>query len=77
MSEKDYVPVEGHPNLVRDQKSGAVLNIDRSAIQIAKEQKRLRRKKDSETRHLHERVLVLEKVVLELRKQIEELKMHK
>lgn len=77
MSNKDYVPVEGHPNLVRDTKSGAVINIDRSAIQIAKEQKRLRRQKDSEARHLHERVLYLEQMVLELRLQIEELKGHK
>jgi len=35
----NYIPVEGHPGLVRDPRSGAILNINRSEIQKARERK--------------------------------------
>ena len=39
-----YVPVKGHSGLVRDTESNALINVDKSAIQHAREKKELRRK---------------------------------
>ena len=33
---REYIPVEGHPNLVRDSESHAIINRNRSAYDIAK-----------------------------------------
>ena len=35
----NHIPVEGHPGLVRDRKSGAILNINKSETQKARERK--------------------------------------
>tara|TARA_B110000908_G_C10244161_1_gene447840 strand:- start:1611 stop:1841 length:231 start_codon:yes stop_codon:yes gene_type:complete len=35
--EKKHIPVNGHPGLVRDAKSGAILNINKTEIQKARE----------------------------------------
>lgn len=40
-----YVPVEGHPHLVRDMESHAVINTNSAEIHAAKERKRLRKEK--------------------------------
>ena len=37
----DYLKVEGHDGLVRDQKTGAILNLDDSAIEARKKSKHL------------------------------------
>jgi len=58
--ELDYVPVEGHPGLVRHAKSGAILNVNRTAIETAKEAKRQRRKKEGQNQVLLDRVSKLE-----------------
>ena len=33
---REHIPVEGHPNLVRDSESHAIINRNRSAYDIAK-----------------------------------------
>ena len=40
MSSRKYVEVKGHSGLVKDPKSNAVLNINSSEIQAAKERKK-------------------------------------
>ena len=37
----DYLKVEGHDGLVRDQKTGAILNLDDSAIEARRKSKQL------------------------------------
>ena len=37
----DYLKVEGHDRLVRDQKTGAILNLDDSAIEARRKSKHL------------------------------------
>ena len=37
----DYLKVEGHDGLVRDQKPGAILNLDDSAIEARRKSKHL------------------------------------
>ena len=37
----DYLKVEGHDGLVRDQKTGAILNLDDSAIEARRKSKPL------------------------------------
>ena len=41
---KDYVQVEGHSGLVRDKKSGAIININSTDIEKARKAKALKRK---------------------------------
>ena len=44
----EYLKVKDHINLVRDNKSGSVINIDSSAAQQARERKRLKKQKQQE-----------------------------
>jgi hypothetical protein len=37
--ENTYIPVNGHPGLVRDAKSGAILNINKTEMQKARDRK--------------------------------------
>ena len=37
----DYLKVEGHDGLVRDQKTGAILNLDDSAVEARRKSKHL------------------------------------
>jgi hypothetical protein len=48
--------VEGHTNLVRDTNSGAILNINKSEVEIARARKEARRKKDKEFEDLKNEV---------------------
>ena len=50
------VKVEGHNGLVRDTKSGAILNINSNEVEQARERKRLRRQKDKEFEDLKNEV---------------------
>lgn len=50
------VKVEGHSGLVRDTKSGAILNINSTEVEQARERKRLRRQKDKEFEDLKNEV---------------------
>lgn len=53
--------VKDEPDLARDVKSGAILNINRVEIQNAREAKRLRQAKKQEERNLKDKVDKLEK----------------
>ena len=44
----DYIKVQGHSNLVRDMKTHAIINKDKNAYSIAKEEQR--KHKDNEMR---------------------------
>jgi len=62
-----HIPVEGHSDLVRDKKTGAVLNINRTSIENAREAK-LRRKSmatrlEMVEKNLDEMKAILEKVI--------------
>lgn len=52
-------PIEGHPNLVRSS-SGAIVNINTSALTKAKKRRRAEQEKDRKIRDLEERVQRLE-----------------
>lgn len=53
--------VKDEPDLARDVKSGAILNINRVEIQNAREAKRLRQMKKQEEKNLKDKVDKLEK----------------
>jgi len=48
--------VEGHDGLVRDNKSGAILNINTTEVEQARERKRLRKQKEKEFEDLKNEV---------------------
>ena len=48
----DYIKVEGHPNLVRDRKSGVILNINRNELNANRIRKEKQREKDNEIEQL-------------------------
>lgn len=50
------VKVEGQDGLVRDTKSGAILNINSTEVEQARERKKLRRQKDKELEDLKNEV---------------------
>lgn len=50
------IKVEGQNGLVRDTKSGAILNINSTEVEQARERKRLRKQKDKEFEDLKNEV---------------------
>lgn len=48
----DLVHVKDEPDFARDPESGAIININRSAIQRAREQKQVRLRKQAEDKQL-------------------------
>lgn len=44
MKNSNYIPVEGHPELVRDKNSQAILNIDAQALKAFKAKREQQRK---------------------------------
>lgn len=50
------IKVEGHTGLVKDTKTGAILNINSTEVEQARERKRLRRQKDKEFEDLKNEV---------------------
>jgi len=65
-----YVPVEGHPHLVRDMKSGAILNTNRSAIQQARERKIARKQRELDEQRDKERLDSLESDISEIKEAL-------
>ena len=59
--------VEGHSNLARDPKSGAIININRSEIEAARERKRLRAVKADEEKQLKADVSLLKNEMSEIK----------
>jgi hypothetical protein len=52
----DLVHVKDEPDFARDPESGAIININRSAIQRAREQKQVRLRKQAEDKQLRAEV---------------------
>lgn len=52
----NYIKVEGHTNLIRDNNSGAVLNINKNDISAARKRKLERRQKEQEFEDLKNEV---------------------
>ena len=50
------IKVEGHSSLVRDTNSGAILNINKTEVELARARKEARRKKDREFEDLKNEV---------------------
>lgn len=62
-----YVPVKGHSGLVRDTESNALINVDKTAIERAREKKEAKRKKRQEEIKLKQRVASLESDISEIK----------
>lgn len=65
-----YVPVEGHPHLVRDMESHAILNTNSVAIRQAKERKKQRLLKEEQERRDRDRLDSLEKDLSEIKEAL-------
>lgn len=65
--------VQDEPDLARDEESGAILNINRSAIQNAREQKRLRQQKQLEEKKLKAKVDKLENDIGDIKSLLSQL----
>jgi hypothetical protein len=48
----NYIKVEGHPNLVRDKNSGAILNINKTEIEANRIRKEREKQKNKEIEQL-------------------------
>ena len=70
---KQYISVEGHPDLARDPDTGAIVNINTRKIQQAKEQKRLRRQKMKEQQDLKAKVEGLENDISDMKNMLSQL----
>tara|TARA_A100001035_G_scaffold221371_1_gene181590 strand:+ start:38 stop:247 length:210 start_codon:yes stop_codon:yes gene_type:complete len=66
----DYIKIEGHNGYVRDKKSGAVLNLNKSEIEAAKKRKQERATKEQELDNLKNEVsdikIMLTKIIEKL-----------
>jgi len=66
----NYVKIEGHNGYVRDKKSGAVLNTNKSEIEAAKKRKQQRATKEQELDNLKNEVsdikIMLTKIIEKL-----------
>lgn len=60
------INVEGHPGLVRDTNTGAILNINSNEIQAARERKKIRKQKDQEFENLKNEVSEIKELLLKL-----------
>lgn len=65
--ENELINIKGHEGYVRDKKTGAVLNINKTEISLAKERKLARRKKESEYQSMKQDVNELKKDMNEIK----------
>lgn len=65
-----FVPVEGHPHLVRDMQSHAILNTNSVALQRARERKLERQKKYQQEMDDRNRLDNLEKDISEIKEAL-------
>jgi uncharacterized FlaG/YvyC family protein len=63
----NYIKVKDHDGLVRDKNTGAILNINRTEIEAARERKALRQKKKQEEQELKQTVDHLQNEVSEIK----------
>lgn len=62
----EYMKVKDHPGLVRDPESQAILNINKTEIEIARERKKLRKQKEQEFETLKDEVGEIKELLLKL-----------
>jgi len=65
-----FVPVEGHPHLVRDMESHAILNTNSVALQQARERKQQRLQKQQQEIEDRKRLDSLEKDISEIKEAL-------
>lgn len=65
--------VKDEPDFARDEESGAIININRSEIQYAREAKRLRQLKKREERNLKDKVDRLESDMRDIKSLLSQL----
>lgn len=65
-----YVPVEGHPDLVRDMESHAILNTNSVAIEQSKQRRQIRREKERQEKRDRERLDSLENDISEIKEAL-------
>ena len=61
-----YIKVEGHSGLVRDQETGAILNINKTEVEQARERKKLRKQKEQELQDLKNDVSEMKQLLAQL-----------
>lgn len=70
---KNYIAVEGHPDLGRDPDTGAIVNINSRKIHQQLEQKRLKQKKRNEQEELKAKVDGLESDISDMKNMLSQL----
>jgi hypothetical protein len=73
MKVRQLKAVKDEPDLARDEESGAILNINRTEIQNAREQKRLRQQKQIEEKNLKAKVDRLENDIGDIKSLLSQL----
>jgi len=68
-----YVPVKGHSGLVRDTETNALINVNASEIEQARERKRLKIQKREEEETLKRKVEMIENDVSDIKRLLENL----
>jgi len=68
-----YVPVKGHSGLVRDTETNALINVNASEIEQARERKRLKIQKREEEETLKRKVEIIENDVSEIKRLLKNL----
>jgi len=66
-----YIPVAGHQGFVRDTSTGAVLNINRTAIEQARQSKKNRLEQRKKQENLAERVNSMEEDISSIKSLLE------
>lgn len=66
MINSQYIPVEGNPSLVRDKRSGAIINVNQNEATNARERKARWRREQQELHDLRNDVKDLKNLVAKL-----------
>lgn len=67
------IPVEGHRSLVRDAKTGAIMNINSNEVEQARAIKAMRQRKDNEIEIVKEEVASLKNDMSEIKQLLHQL----
>jgi S-adenosylmethionine:tRNA-ribosyltransferase-isomerase (queuine synthetase) len=71
-SKVDYIKIQGHPSLIKDLSTGAILNINNDAIVQARMKKSREKEKEKELIELKNDVSEIKKMLIELSKKMVE-----
>ena len=67
------IPVEGHPHLVRDVETNAIINTNSDAIALARLKKQQKLEKKKQQKHLESRITNLESDIKDIKNLLESL----